>query len=75
LILETLKKGNVVSAINSSHSKSLESVEQVANAGNVIDEINTSVSQIKGIVKETSTASLLRSHALDEIQTNVNDVN
>ncbi|KXO14311.1 Methyl-accepting chemotaxis protein [Moritella sp. JT01] len=75
--LETLKKSTLiaVSAINNSHTKSLESVEYVSNAGNVIDEINRSVNQIKDIAKETSAASLLQTNTLDEIQTNVNDVN
>ncbi|WP_435236820.1 methyl-accepting chemotaxis protein [Psychromonas sp. PT13] len=75
--LETLKNSTVdaVSTINSSHTKSLQSVEQVSNAGHVIDEINLSVNQIKDIVKETSSASSLQSNTLDEIQTNVNDIN
>ncbi|MGC3833332.1 methyl-accepting chemotaxis protein [Moritella viscosa] len=77
LTLETLKKSTLVavSTINNSHTKSLESVEYVSNAGNVIDEINMSVNQIKDIAKETSAASLLQTNTLDEIQTNVNDVN
>ncbi|QUM84066.1 methyl-accepting chemotaxis protein [Moritella sp. 28] len=77
LTLETLKKSTLaaVSTINNSHTKSLESVEHVSNAGNVIDEINMSVNQIKDIAKETSAASLLQTNTLDEIQTNVNDVN
>ena len=77
LTLETLKSRTVdaVSTINNSHNKSLESVKQIFNAGNVIDEINISVSQIKGIVKETSASSLVQSKTLDEIQTNVSDIN
>lgn len=75
--LETLKKSTLVavSTINNSHTQSLESVEHVSHAGSVIDEINTSVIQIKDIAKETSAASLLQTNTLDEIQTNVNDVN
>ena len=75
--LETLKKSTLVavSTINNSHAKSLESVEHVSNAGNVIDEINISVNQIKEISKETSAASLLQTNTLDEILTNVNEVN
>lgn len=75
--LETLKRSTLVavSTINNSHTKSLESVKHVSNAGNVIDEINMSVSQIKDIAKDTSAASLLQTNTLDEIQTNVNDVN
>ena len=77
LTLETLKKSTLVavSTINNSHSKSLESVKHVSNAGNVIDEINLSVNQIKEIAKDTSAASFLQTNTLDEIQTNVNDVN
>jgi len=77
LTLETLKKSTLVavSTINNSHTKSLESVSHVSNAGNVIDEINMSVNQIKDIAKETSAASFLQTNTLDEIQTNVNDVN
>jgi methyl-accepting chemotaxis protein len=75
--LETLKKSTLVavSTINNSHTKSLESVKHVSNAGNVIDEINMSVNQIKDIAKDTSAASFLQINTLDEIQTNVNDVN
>ncbi|MFT7683466.1 MAG: methyl-accepting chemotaxis protein [Moritella dasanensis] len=75
--LETLKKSTLVavSTINNSHTKSLESVKHVSNAGNVIDEINMSVNQIKDIAKDTSAASFLQTNTLDEIQTNVNDVN
>ncbi|WP_017219931.1 methyl-accepting chemotaxis protein [Moritella dasanensis] len=75
--LETLKKSTLVavSTINDSHTKSLESVKHVSNAGNVIDEINMSVNQIKDIAKDTSAASFLQTNTLDEIQTNVNDVN
>jgi methyl-accepting chemotaxis protein len=75
--LETLKNSTVkaVSTINSSHTKSLESVEQVSNAGRVIDEINVSVNQIKDIVNDTSAASSLQSNTLDEIQNNVKDIN
>lgn len=75
--LETLKKSTVVavSTINNSHTKSLASVKQISEAGNVIDEINNSVGQIKSIVKETSSAALLQSNTLDEIQSNVNDIN
>ncbi|QFI37644.1 methyl-accepting chemotaxis protein [Moritella marina ATCC 15381] len=75
--LDTLKQSTLVavSTINNSHSKSLESVKHVSNAGNVIDEINMSVNQIKDIAKETSAASLQQTNTLDEIQTNVNDVN
>ena len=77
LTLETLKKSTLVavSTINNSHSKSLESVKHVTNAGNVIDEINLSVNQIKDIAKDTSAASFQQTNTLDEIQTNVNDVN
>jgi len=77
LTLETLKKSTLVavSTINNSHTKSLESVKHVSNAGNVIDEINLSVNQIKDIAKDTSAASFLQTNTLDEIQTNVNDVN
>lgn len=75
--LATLKKSTLsaVSVINHSHSKSLESVAHVANAGTAIDEINVSIDQIKNISKETSSASLLQINTLDEIQTNVNEVN
>lgn len=75
--LEMLKNSTVVavSTINNSHNKSLQSVEHVSNAGNVIDEINVSVEQIKDISKQTSAASLLQTNTLDEIQINVNDVN
>jgi len=75
--LATLKNSTLVavSTINNSHTKSLESVEHVSNAGNVIDEINISINQIKDIAKETSAASLLQTNTLDEIQINVNDVN
>gem|GEM_PF-2648718 len=77
LTLETLKKSTLVavSTINNSHTKSLESVKHVSNAGSVIDEINLSVNQIKDIAKDTSAASFLQTNTLDEIQTNVNDVN
>ena len=77
LTLETLKRSTLsaVSVINHSHSKSLESVEYVSNTGNVIDEINLSVEQIKDISKETSAVSSLQTNTLDEIQTNVRDVN
>ena len=77
LTIETLKKSTLVavSTINSSHTKSLESVKHVSNAGSVIDEINISVNQIKDIAKDTSAASFLQTNTLDEIQTNVNDVN
>ena len=50
-------------------------MKHVSNAGTVIDEINMSVSQIKDIAKETSAASLQQTNTLDEIQTNVTDVN
>jgi methyl-accepting chemotaxis protein len=75
--LEMLKKSTLVavSTINNSHAKSLESVEHVSHAGNVIDEINISVKQIKDISKETSAASLLQTNTLDEILINVNEVN
>ena len=75
--LATLKKSTLsaVSVINHSHSKSLESVAHVSNAGTAIDEINMSIEQIKDISKETSSASLLQKNTLNEIQTNVNDVN
>jgi len=77
LTIETLKKSTLVavSTINSSHTKSLESVKHVSNAGNAIDEINISVNQIKDIAKDTSAASFLQTNTLDEIQANVNDVN
>ncbi|WP_413694173.1 hypothetical protein [Psychromonas sp. KJ10-2] len=61
--------------INNSHNKSLQSVEHVANTGNVIDEINISVEQIKDISKQTSSASILQTTTLDEIRTNVREVN
>ena len=75
--IETLKKSTLsaVSMINHSHSKSLESVAHVSDTGNVIDEINMSIEQIKEISKETSSAAILQKNTLDEIQTNVNDVN
>jgi len=75
--LETLKKNtsNAVTTINNSHSKSVESVEHVSNVGNVIDEINISIEQIKEITNQTSAASSLQTQTLDEIQTNVSDVN
>jgi len=75
--IETLKKSTLsaVSMINHSHSKSLESVAHVSDTGNVIDEINVSIEQIKEISKETSSAAILQKNTLDEIQTNVNDVN
>jgi len=77
LTIETLKKSTLsaVSMINHSHSKSLESVAHVSDTGNVIDEINHSIEQIKDISKETSSAAILQKNTLDEIQTNVNDVN
>ncbi|MCJ8311527.1 MAG: methyl-accepting chemotaxis protein [Pseudomonadales bacterium] len=77
LTLGTLKQNTLtaVSIINNSHAKSLESVKNVSNTGNVIDEINNSIEQIKDISKETSAASLLQKDTLDEIQTNVRDVN
>ena len=75
--LEMLKKSTIsaVSTINNSHQQSLQSVEHVSNAGNVIDEINTSIEQIKDISKQTSIASSEQTNTLDEIQTNVKDVN
>ncbi|MBB1273363.1 methyl-accepting chemotaxis protein [Psychromonas sp. SR45-3] len=75
--LESLKKRTLsaVSVINNSHTKSLESVEHVTHTGQVIDEINLSVEEIKDISKETSAASLLQTNTLDEIQINVNEVN
>ena len=77
LTIETLKKSTLsaVSMINHSHSKSLESVAHVSDTGNVIDEINISIEQIKEISKETSAAAILQKNTLDEIQTNVTDVN
>jgi len=75
--IETLKKSTsrAVSMINHSHSKSLESVEHVSETGNVIDEINHSIIEIKDISKETSSEAALQKNTLDEIQTNVNDIN
>jgi len=77
LTLSTLKQSTLtaVSIINNSHAKSLESVKSVSNTGNVIDEINSCIEQIKDISKETSVASLLQKVTLDEIQTNVHNVN
>ncbi|MEG3755903.1 HAMP domain-containing methyl-accepting chemotaxis protein [Psychromonas arctica] len=77
LTLETLKRSTLsaVSVINNSHNKSLQSVEHVSNTGHVIDEINISVEQIKDISKETSTASMIQTTTLDEIRTNVKEVN
>jgi len=75
--LETLKNSTIsaVSTINNSHQKSLKSVEYVADAGHAIDDINHSIEQIKHIAKETSAASLIQTNTLDEIETNVSDVN
>jgi len=77
LTIETLKKSTLsaVSMINHSHSKSLESVAHVSQTGDVIDEINISIEEIKAISKETSSAAIMQKNTLDEIQTNVNDVN
>lgn len=77
LTIETLKRSTLsaVSVINNSHNKSLQSVKHVANTGHVIDEINISVEQIKDISKETSSASLIQTTTLDEIRSNVKEVN
>lgn len=75
--IETLKQSTLsaVSLINESHSKSIQSVEHVTDTGEVIDEISQAIEQIKEISNATSSAASMQKQTLDEIQTNVNDVN
>ena len=75
-IIENVQNGaqNAVSAIESGQSRTEQSVTQVTQAGETIDDISRSVQQILGTNEQIAQAAKEQSNVADDISKNINQI-
>jgi methyl-accepting chemotaxis protein len=75
-IIDNVQSGaqNAVSAIEAGQTKTEESVTQVTEAGEIIENITNSIKQILGTNEQIAQAAQEQSHVADDISKNVNEI-